>query len=90
VPLNPISLIFWLLIRGYQLVISPWLPPSCRFEPSCSHYALDAVKRHGPLFGPILAVWRILRCNPFGGQGYDPVPDSLFHRRASKCRGSRM
>ena len=78
--MNPVSFIFWLLIRGYQLVISPWLPPSCRFEPSCSHYALDAVKRHGPLIGPGLAVWRILRCNPFGGQGYDPVPKSLFTR----------
>ena len=78
--MNPISFIFWLLIRGYQLVISPWLPPSCRFEPSCSHYALDAVKRHGPLLGPALAVWRILRCNPFGGQGYDPVPRTLFAR----------
>ena len=78
--MNPISFIYWLLIRGYQLVISPWLPPSCRFEPSCSHYALDAVKRHGSLFGPGLAVWRILRCNPFGGQGYDPVPETLFSR----------
>ena len=73
--MNPFSFIFWLLIRGYQLVI-----PSCRFEPSCSHYALDAVKRHGPLFGLGLAVWRILRCNPFGGQGYDPVPETLFSR----------
>ncbi len=87
-PLNPISFIFWLLIRGYQLIISPWLPPSCRFEPSCSHYALEAVQRHGPLLGPGLAIWRILRCNPFGGQGYDPVPESLLHRRAGKCRGN--
>ena len=87
--MNPISFIFWLLIRGYQLVISPWLPPSCRFEPSCSHYALQAVKQHGPVFGPMLAVWRILRCNPFGGQGHDPVPETLFSRRAHRCRGTR-
>ena len=87
--MNPISFIFWLLIRGYQLVISPWLPPSCRFEPSCSNYALHAVKQHGPLFGPILALWRILRCNPFGGQGYDPVPETLFKSRAHRCRGER-
>ncbi|MBI06707.1 MAG: membrane protein insertion efficiency factor YidD [Rhodospirillaceae bacterium] len=89
VPLNPISLIFWLVIRGYQLMISPWLPPSCRFEPSCSRYALEAVQRHGPLFGSGLFIWRMLRCNPFGGQGYDPVPGTLFNRRTSKCRGSR-
>ena len=83
--MNPISFIFWLLIRGYQLVISPWLPPSCRFEPSCSNYALHAVKQHGPLFGPLSALWRIARCNPFGGQGYDPVPETLFSRRAHRC-----
>ena len=87
--MNPISFVFRLLIRGYQLVISPWLPPSCRFEPSCSHYALEAVKRHGPLFGPGLALCRILRCNPFGGHGYDPVPENLFARRAPRCRGTR-
>ncbi len=83
--MNPISFIFWLLIRGYQLMISPWLPPSCRFEPSCSNYALHAVKQHGPLFGPLLALWRIARCNPFGGQGYDPVPETLFSRRPHRC-----
>ena len=87
--MNPISFILWLLIRGYQLVISPWLPPSCRFEPSCSHYALEAVKRHGPLFGSGLALWRILRCNPFGGHGYDLVPENLFARRAPRCRDAR-
>jgi len=47
------------------------------------------VKRHGPLFGPALTLWRILRCNPFGGHGYDPVPETLFSRRAHKCRGTR-
>ena len=87
--MNPISFILWLLIRGYQLLISPWLPPSCRFEPSCSHYALEAVKRHGPLFGPGLALWRIMRCNPLGSHGYDPVPENLFARRATRCRSAR-
>lgn len=82
--MNPISFAIWLLIRGYQLVISPWLLPSCRFEPSCSHYALTAVRRHGALLGLALAVWRVLRCNPFGGQGYDPVPEKpLFGRSVS-------
>jgi putative membrane protein insertion efficiency factor len=87
--MNPISFIFLLLIRGYQLVISPWLPPSCRFEPSCSTYALHALKQHGPLVGPLLATWRIARCNPFGGQGYDPVPKTLFSCRLHRFRGTR-
>ena len=77
-------------IRLYQLLVSPMLGPACRYEPSCSHYALEALRRHGPLFGPALAIWRILRCNPFGGQGYDPVPESLFARRvAPRCRHTR-
>ena len=76
-------------IRLYQRFLSPLLLQSCRFQPSCSHYGLEAVKRHGPLFGPALTLWRILRCNPFGGHGYDPVPETLFSRRAHKCRGTR-
>lgn len=58
----------------YQYVISPLLQPSCRFVPSCSQYAIEALKIHGPLKGLWLATWRILRCNPWGGHGYDPVP----------------
>ena len=61
-------------IRGYQLVVSPWLPPACRHEPSCSDYALTAVRRFGPARGAWLCVRRLLRCQPFGSQGYDPVP----------------
>jgi len=61
-------------IRGYQILISPWLPGSCRYEPSCSHYALEAVRRHGALRGSWLSVRRLLRCHPFGSHGYDPVP----------------
>jgi len=63
-------------VVGYRLLISPWLPPSCRYEPSCSVYALEALQRHGPLRGSWLAVRRIGRCHPWGGQGYDPVPDT--------------
>jgi putative membrane protein insertion efficiency factor len=62
------------LIRGYQLVLSPRLPPSCRFHPSCSQYALEAVTRHGALKGGWLAARRLARCHPFHPGGYDPVP----------------
>jgi putative membrane protein insertion efficiency factor len=62
------------LIRGYQAVISPVLPATCRYEPSCSKYAYEAVERHGAMRGSWLAVRRLVRCNPWGGKGYDPVP----------------
>ena len=67
----------WLLvlpIRFYQLYLSPLLGPSCRFTPTCSEYARQAILKHGPIKGLVLAIWRILRCNPWGGSGYDPVP----------------
>jgi putative membrane protein insertion efficiency factor len=63
-----------LLIRGYQRVISPALPPSCRFYPSCSQYTLEALERHGVLRGSWLGARRILRCHPFNPGGFDPVP----------------
>lgn len=62
------------LIGVYQLLISPLLLPSCRFEPSCSHYAQEAIATHGPFRGLLLAGQRLLRCHPWGGNGYDPVP----------------
>ena len=61
-------------IRAYQLLISPAFPPSCRYYPSCSRYAAEAVERHGPWHGSLLAARRLLRCHPWGGSGYDPVP----------------
>ncbi len=61
-------------IRLYQLAISPLLPPSCRYRPTCSHYAVEALARHGPVKGGWLALRRIARCRPWGGAGYDPVP----------------
>ncbi len=61
-------------IYFYKRVISPLTPPSCRFTPSCSTYALEAIKKHGAFKGLYLAVKRILRCHPWGGSGYDPVP----------------
>jgi putative membrane protein insertion efficiency factor len=63
------------LIRAYQLLISPMFPPSCRYFPTCSEYARQAVSRHGPLAGGWLALTRLARCHPWGGLGYDPVPD---------------
>ena len=63
-----------MIIRGYQRIVSPLLPPSCRFHPTCSDYAYEAIDRHGLLKGGRLAVWRVLRCNPFGKGGFDPVP----------------
>jgi putative membrane protein insertion efficiency factor len=62
-----------LLIRAYQLVVSPWLTPACRFAPSCSQYAIEAVERYGPLRGAWLAVRRLSRCHPLGDHGYDPL-----------------
>lgn len=61
-------------IRFYQRFISPLTPPSCRFTPTCSQYAVEALQKHGPIKGLYLAIRRILRCHPWGGHGYDPVP----------------
>ncbi|MCS6822269.1 MAG: membrane protein insertion efficiency factor YidD [Microscillaceae bacterium] len=65
---------FILSIRFYQYAISPLLPPSCRYTPTCSHYAVEAIQKHGVSKGLYLAIKRILRCHPWGGSGYDPVP----------------
>lgn len=61
-------------IRFYRLFISPLTPPSCRFTPTCSQYAIEAIRKYGPFKGFYLALRRILRCHPWGGSGYDPVP----------------
>lgn len=70
----PLRYVLLLLIRGYQILLSPLTPPSCRFEPTCSHYGYEAIRRYGVFKGVGLTVWRILRCNPFVQGGYDPVP----------------
>lgn len=62
------------LITLYQKLLSPWLPPSCRYTPTCSQYAKEALLRHGPLRGSLLALKRLVRCHPFHAGGYDPVP----------------
>ena len=67
--------ILLMLIMGYRYAISPWLGNHCRFYPSCSQYALEAIDRHGAWHGLGLSVWRLLRCHPFHAGGYDPVPE---------------
>ncbi|MCD6217323.1 membrane protein insertion efficiency factor YidD [bacterium] len=69
-----VAKIFIFIIRIYQRYISPLTPPSCRFYPSCSEYACEALKIHGFLKGTFLATYRVIRCNPFNPGGYDPVP----------------
>lgn len=66
------------LVKGYQYIISPMLPPACRFYPSCSHYAAEALARHGAIRGSVLAVWRVGKCHPFHPGGEDPVPQRFW------------
>jgi putative membrane protein insertion efficiency factor len=68
------------LVRAYRLLLSPWLGNACRFEPTCSVYALQALERHGALAGTYLAAYRVLRCNPLCTGGCDPVPNRLFSK----------
>ena len=75
-------------IRGYQLFISPVLPGTCRYWPSCSQYSIEAVSRHGAVKGGWLAFRRILRCNPWGGWGHDPVPDARHACSNKKIAGA--
>ena len=70
--------LFMLPIKFYRKFISPYTPPSCRFTPTCSQYALEALEKHGVIIGLWLAIKRILRCNPFFKGGYDPVPERPY------------
>lgn len=76
--------LFIAIIRFYQRSISPLFPPACRFTPTCSAYAIQAIERFGVIKGSGLAIWRILRCNPFGGHGYDPVPEKNEKKTSRK------
>lgn len=83
--MNPVSWMLIAAIRIYQWCLVPLIGPACRFAPSCSEYAREAIVRHGPLHGVWLAVRRLLRCHPWGGEGWDPVPPA---RPARSCRHS--
>ena len=73
--------LFIVLIRLYQRWLSSRTAPCCRFTPTCSNYAIEAIGRYGVVVGGALALWRILRCNPFHKGGYDPVPEHLFRKK---------
>lgn len=79
---------FLLPIRGYQRVVSPALPRSCKYHPSCSQYAIDAVRGYGIVRGCLLASWRVMRCNPWSDGGYDPVEKQSLFRSASPLAGN--
>jgi putative membrane protein insertion efficiency factor len=72
--MSPLGWLLVGLVRAYQLFLRPVLGANCRFEPHCSAYAIEAIRRHGALRGAVLAAWRVLRCNPWSAGGYDPVP----------------
>ncbi|MBE0452182.1 MAG: membrane protein insertion efficiency factor YidD [Roseovarius sp.] len=72
--MTPLARLLALPIRAYRLILSPWLGWHCRYQPTCSQYALEALEAHGAWRGGWLAARRIARCNPWGGCGYDPVP----------------
>ena len=73
--MTPLAHLAALPVRAYRLLLSPWLGLSCRYQPTCSAYALEALEKHGAVRGAWLAVRRIARCHPGAGSGYDPVPD---------------
>ncbi|NIA71278.1 membrane protein insertion efficiency factor YidD [Pelagibius litoralis] len=81
--MKAVSLLLLVLIRGYQLLVSPFFPPACRYLPTCSDYARQAVSTHGPLRGSWLAGRRLLRCHPWAGWGYDPVPEKKSARKST-------
>jgi putative membrane protein insertion efficiency factor len=84
--INPVNLLLG-FIWMYRKVISPWIFPCCRFTPTCSEYAQDALKKHGLIKGAVLSAWRVARCNPLCEGGHDPAPDKFsLSLRQDKCR----
>jgi len=74
------------LVRFYQVAISPYTPSACRYTPTCSQYAIDALEMHGVLKGGMLALKRIFSCHPWGGSGYDPVPEKKKNKVRSRLK----
>ncbi|MDR0421968.1 MAG: membrane protein insertion efficiency factor YidD [Proteiniphilum sp.] len=83
---NILTWILLLPVYFYRAVISPLTPPSCRYTPTCSCYTIEAFKMHGPFKGFYLSLRRIMSCNPWGGSGYDPVPDPKPKERKPKAK----
>jgi len=82
---NPISALLVWAVKGYQLLVSPLFPRRCKYHPTCSQYAVDAIREFGVVRGVILGGWRILRCNPLSYGGYDPVENQrLFAPRGTR------
>ncbi|MEM7189977.1 MAG: membrane protein insertion efficiency factor YidD [Pseudomonadota bacterium] len=77
--MSPLAYLLSLPVRAYRLIGSPWVGRNCRFQPTCSEYALIALERHGAIRGSLLTLRRISRCRPGGGDGYDPVPEKHDH-----------
>lgn len=86
--MNPATRLAVAAVRAYRRFVSPLKPPTCRFQPTCSAYALDAYRLHGFLRGSRLTLWRILRCQPFARGGWDPVPGGLGLERGGADGGS--
>jgi len=87
------AIVSWLLrglITIYRVAVSPFLPVSCRYLPTCSAYALEAIERHGAFRGTRLAICRLARCHPWGGDGYDPVPEKRHHHHAAASAASDL
>lgn len=84
---SPAAWLVSLPVRAYRLLLSPWFGNGCRYQPTCSVYALEALERHGALKGGWLALKRIAKCNPLGGHGYDPVPGADPAHDAQKSTG---
>ena len=74
--------VFIAILRFYKRCISPLLPNACIYTPTCSEYAMEAIEKHGVFKGTGLAIWRVLRCNPFAKGGYDPVPEPKKHKES--------
>ena len=79
--MTPLARLLSWPVKAYRLIFSPWVGHNCRYQPTCSQYALEALERHGGIKGGWLALRRILRCNPWGGCGYDPVPEDKARDR---------
>jgi len=86
---DPLAAVLGGLVRAYRWGVSPFLLPSCRFAPSCSEYALESLRRFGTLRGGYMAARRILRCHPWGGAGYDPVPGASLPDAPAPDGGGR-